>query len=70
MRAGTAAIGIARAGGNSIKFSARNSGAKNFSDGAKSGLFGSSIYDVSDILKVILPSSAATLPQQDGSSII
>ena len=51
MRAGTAAIGIARAGGNSIKFSARNSGAKNFSDGAKSGLFGSSVYDVSDILK-------------------
>lgn len=51
MKAGTAAIDISRKGGNAIKFAARAKGAENFSSGAEGGWFGSSLLDVTDILK-------------------
>jgi hypothetical protein len=51
LRGGTAAISSARAGGNAIKFAARGRGAAYFSKGAKGGVFGSSLYDSTNILK-------------------
>lgn len=51
MKAGSAAIDLSRKGGNAIKFAARSKGAENFSEGAEGGLFGSSIYDNTNILK-------------------
>lgn len=51
MKAGAAAIDVARSGGNAIKFAARAKGASDFSEGAEGGLWGSSIYDSTNILK-------------------
>ncbi len=51
MKAGAAAIDVARSGGNAIKFAARAKGATDFSEGAEGGLWGSSIYDSTNILK-------------------
>lgn len=51
MKAGTAAIDVARKGGNAIKFGARSKGSEDFSSGAEKGLFGKSLYDSTDILK-------------------
>jgi hypothetical protein len=51
MKAGTAAIDIARKGGNAIKFAARSKGAEDLGSGAEKGLFGKSMYDTTDILK-------------------
>lgn len=52
MKAGTAAVDVARKGGNAIKFAARLKGAEDFSKGAKGGFFGGvSMFDQADILK-------------------